>query len=261
MNPLRSVISILPKKNKRPQTVRRIADDERIYAIGDIHGRFDLMLQLLDKIEDDDISRPLLPRTLIFLGDLIDRGPDSAKIIEHLITLRKNRPNTRFLMGNHEEIMLLALEGKREALKLFSRIGGDETMLSYGVSEADIMASDYDEYGELLRSCVPAHHREFIESFEDMVVSGDYAFVHAGISPSCPLEEQKPSDLRWIRGQFLNHRGPFEKVIVHGHTISEDIDRTPHRIGIDTGAFASGKLTAIGLEGEESWFLQAIAEA
>ncbi|MBW4329682.1 serine/threonine protein phosphatase [Stakelama sp. CBK3Z-3] len=253
-------MNILPKMPRKPVGAHSIAPEERIYAIGDIHGRFDLLEELLAKIDADHASRGDMRRTLIFLGDLMDRGPDSAKVIDRLIALHREQPDTRFLMGNHEEIMLLALEGKREALKLFSRIGGDETLASYGVSHAEIFHADYDEYGALLQSAVPAEHQSFLEKFEDMVISGDYAFVHAGISPSRAIDDQRPSDLRWIRGQFLTHRGAFEKMVVHGHTISEDIDRTANRIGIDTGAYASGKLTAIGLEAEESWFLQAVSE-
>jgi serine/threonine protein phosphatase 1 len=227
----------------------------RIYAIGDIHGcRFELD-QLLEMIDADDAARGAAKTTLIFLGDLVDRGPDSAGVIARLMQLAQERPRVRFLKGNHEELFLHALEGAKDALRMFCRVGGKETVLSYGVDSAEYDSLDYPQLAERLAALVPADHRAFLDEFEDMIISGDYAFVHAGVRPDIPLDEQKPSDLRWIRDSFLEHRGAHPKMIVHGHTITADVDRRPNRIGVDTGAYASGKLTALGIQERETWIL------
>lgn len=229
---------------------------QRVYAIGDIHGRLDLLDALLAMVDADNRARAPTRVTFIFLGDLIDRGPDSAAVVDRLIELKRTASDTRFLLGNHEEVMLLALEGDREAMKLFERIGGRETMLSYGLPPAMLDQADFDDLAELLRRCVPREHVEFLSAFEDYIVLGDYAFVHAGVRPGTPVDAQKPSDLRWIRREFLRHRGTLDKVVVHGHTIAEEVECRPHRIGIDTGAYYTGRLTALGLEGDQHWMIQ-----
>jgi serine/threonine protein phosphatase 1 len=232
------------------------APGERLYAIGDVHGCRDELERLLTLIDADDASRTASNTSLIFLGDLVDRGPDSAGVVERLIELARERPRTRFIKGNHEEVFLLALGGDREALRLFCRVGGRETLMSYGFSREDYDALGYDELAERLPDLVPAAHRDFLDAGEDIIVSGDYAFVHAGIRPDVALEEQAPADLRWIRGTFLDYRRPHPKMIVHGHTITEEVERRPNRIGIDTGAYASGRLSALAIEGTTSWTLQ-----
>jgi serine/threonine protein phosphatase 1 len=147
-----------------------------------------------------------------------------------------------------------------KALAFFTRIGGRETILSYGISEDAYLRADYPELLELFRASVPDRHVDFLRAFEDLIVIGDYAFVHAGVNPEHPLESQKTSDLRWIRESFLRARGPFGKTIVHGNSIAEDAEVLAHRIGIDTGAYASGRLTALCLEGESHWLLQTSPE-
>ena len=228
----------------------------RIYAIGDIHGRIDLLDELLARIEADDAARPPAETTLIFLGDLIDRGPASAAVVERLLTLVERRPETRFLLGNHEEVFIEALTGDEGVVRTFCRIGGRETVLSYGVVAAEYETLDYAAVGERLRALVPAAHRAFLAAFEDLIVIGDYAFVHAGVRPGMPLDQQSTEDLRWIRSPFLSYRGKLDKVVVHGHTISAEVEMLPHRIGIDTGAYASGRLSALGLEAADRWVLQ-----
>lgn len=228
----------------------------RIYAVGDIHGCRAELERLLALVDADDAVRGPAARTmLIFLGDVVDRGPDSAGVIDLLLRLSRERSDVRFLKGNHEEVFLQSLDGDIDALRLFCRVGGRETILSYDIDEPEYQNLDFHELSERLPSLVPAAHRDFLNGFEDMVISGDYAFVHAGIRPDVPLEEQRPSDLRWIRGSFISHRGPHPKFIVHGHTISEEVDRQPNRIGIDTGAFRTGRLTALGIEGADNWVL------
>lgn len=230
-------------------------DGRRVYAIGDVHGCLRELDDLLAAIDADDAARGEADTSLVFLGDLVDRGPDSAGVIERALAWSHTGANTHFLMGNHEEIFLKALDGDEKALRLFCRIGGRETILSYGIDADEYERLDYVELAERLSTLVPAAHRDFLAGFEDMVVMGDYAFVHAGIRPDVPLEEQRTSDLRWIRDTFLDHRKPHPKMIVHGHTIAADVDRRANRIGVDTGAYSSGRLSAVGIEGHEMWVL------
>jgi serine/threonine protein phosphatase 1 len=233
----------------------QLSAGQRVYAIGDIHGRRDLLDALLEVIRADDANRGAAQSRIIFLGDLIDRGPDSAQVVDRTIEIAEGPWNCQFLLGNHEEIFLKALAGDMKALALFNRIGGRETILSYGVSEEAYRNADYPELHALMIQSVPAAHIAFLESFEDLIVLGDYAFVHAGVRPGYALADQRASDLRWIRREFLDYTSGFEKIIVHGHTITEDVELRPNRIGLDTGAYASGKLTAMGFEGAERWVL------
>jgi serine/threonine protein phosphatase 1 len=231
------------------------APGSRIYAIGDIHGCRAELDRLLAMIDADDAARGAAETELIFLGDLVDRGPDSAGVVARLIELAQERPRVRFLKGNHEELFLHALGGSKDALRMFCRVGGKETVLSYGIDRAEYDSLDYPQLAERMAALVPPEHRAFLDGFEDMIVSGDYAFVHAGIRPEVPLDEQKPSDLRWIRESFLDYRGTYPKMIVHGHTITPEVDRRANRIGVDTGAYASGRLTALGIEDHQTWIL------
>lgn len=247
----------LRKKLIQSRIKASVPDGVRVYAIGDIHGRVDLLNQLLDQMMEDDAGRAAVDQHLIFLGDLIDRGPDSAAVIERAIAVREAMPTTRFLMGNHEEVFLKALNGDEKAMRLFCRIGGRETILSYGMCEAEYSRLDYPELVEAMARMVPTAHQRFVESFEDMVIVGDYAFVHAGIRPQVALADQQQSDLRWIRDLFLNFSAPHDRIIVHGHTISEAIDERSNRIGIDTGAYLTGRLSAMGFEGTARWPLEA----
>jgi serine/threonine protein phosphatase 1 len=241
----------------RPLDTARVPDGMRVYAIGDIHGRNDLLQALLAQIEADDAKRGSADTQIVFLGDLVDRGPDSAGVIDTAIALSAQGRKVRYLMGNHEEVFLKSCRDRdAKTLRFFLKIGGDATLQSYPITRAEYMSLDLEELAERLQTLVPEEHLSFLESFEDMVVIGDYAFVHAGIRPGVPLDQQRKSDLRWIREEFVGQRGDLEKVIVYGHTIYDEIDERGSRIGIDTGAYDSGKLTAIGLEGGERWYLQ-----
>jgi serine/threonine protein phosphatase 1 len=248
---MRSLFNLVSRGQPREFAV---PDGLRVYAIGDIHGRLDLLDRLLGMIDEDDAARGPARSELIFLGDLVDRGPDSVGVVERLMALRETRP-VRYLMGNHEEVFLRAVGGDLRALRFLIRIGGRETLLSYGISEEEYREVDFDGLMTLLQQKVPPAHVAFLSAFETWIEVGDYLFVHAGLRPGVAVEEQKTSDLCWIREDFLSHRDSFGKMVVHGHSITEDIDERPNRIGIDTGAFASGRLTAIGLEGDERWFL------
>jgi serine/threonine protein phosphatase 1 len=176
-------------------------------------------------------------------------------VVERLIAFAEGPFETRFLMGNHEEVFLRALSGDLKALRFLIRIGGRETILSYGFDDAEYRALDFESLLERLRARVPDRHVEFLSGFERWIEAGDYLFVHAGIRPGVALEAQSGADLRWIRDDFLRNRDDFGRIVVHGHSITEDVDIRSNRIGIDTGAYASGRLTAIGLEGAERWFL------
>jgi serine/threonine protein phosphatase 1 len=248
---MRSLFNFAARSRRPPCAV---PEGVRLYAVGDIHGRRDLLDRLLAAIDEDDAARGPARTELIFLGDLVDRGPDSAGVVARLMALAETRP-VRFLMGNHEEVFLRAVEGDQRALRFLVRIGGRETLLSYGISEEEYRTVDYDGLLDLLRARVPPAHIAFLSAFEPWIEVGDYLFVHAGLKPGIALAEQKRSDLCWIREEFLNHRDSFGRMVVHGHSITEEIDERPNRIGIDTGAFASGRLTAIGLEGEQRWYL------
>lgn len=249
------VLKLLRRAIETAPPPARVPDGLRVYAIGDIHGRLDLLDQLLFRIEADDRARGAAKSQLIFLGDLVDRGPDSAGVVQRALELRQGGRPARFLMGNHEEVFLKALRGSLEALRFFVKIGGRATILSYGFTDQEYDALDYDDLLQALIERVPTPHVDFLTSFEDRIAIGDYLFVHAGIRPRIPVEEQTGGDLRWIRGEFLDYRGSHGAMVVHGHTICEDVEERPNRIGIDTGAFASGRLTALGLEGGERWYL------
>ncbi len=230
----------------------------RVYAIGDIHGRLDLLDEALARIEADNEGRSRAPAQVIivFLGDLIDRGPSSAQVIERARTYRRPGFRTVFISGNHEEVLLRLLRGQSQFLKDWLKFGGAECARSYGISSTALKRTDPDRAVEVLREKIPKADQEFLEGFVDTFRIGSYLFVHAGVRPGVPLPEQKQSDLRWIRQPFLDHEDDHGFVVVHGHTIANRVDVRRNRIGLDTGAYRTGVLTAMGLEGGERWFLQ-----
>ncbi|WP_137681021.1 metallophosphoesterase family protein [Aurantiacibacter suaedae] len=229
---------------------------QRVYAIGDVHGRLDLLEALAEAIESDDEARSPAQTSVILLGDLIDRGPDSAGVVAFARAWQQHR-EVRILAGNHEEMFLRSF-ADAEVLRPFLRHGGRETLFSYGVDPKAYSAATVEEVQAMMASAVGKEERAYIAGFEDMIVLGDYVFVHAGIDPSEPLEAQADADLRWIREPFLSHDKPLGFVVVHGHTIADEVQVRPHRIGIDTGAYASGRLTALALEGDERRFIETV---
>lgn len=236
-----------------PIPAPRIPDGSRVYAIGDVHGRLDLLDEMMTLIDREEAALGPTKTQIVFLGDLVDRGPYSAGVVERAMEITETRPTTRFVLGNHEEVMLQCLAGDERAMKLFRRIGGRETMINYGVPEFAIEALGDAELIERFDAVVPDHHRDFLATFEDMVVIGDYAFVHAGVRPGIAIEEQVPGDLRWIREPFISHADDLGKVVVHGHTITSSVDIRRNRIGVDTGAYWTGRLSALAIEGERRW--------
>lgn len=229
---------------------------QRVYAIGDIHGRSDCVDALIGAIDADSAARGAADVSLIFIGDLIDRGPDSRGVVDRVRSLMRERPGTRLLMGNHEEILLRAALGDRQVLGLFNRVGGRDTLLSYGVDPDSYDNADLETLAGLILSAVPEADRDFLADGEAHVSIGGYTFVHAGLRPGVPLGDQKASDLRWIREPFLGFGGDHGTVVVHGHTITDEPELRANRIGIDTGAFDSGRLSAVGLEGFDRWIVQ-----
>jgi serine/threonine protein phosphatase 1 len=240
------------------EVTTRIPEGQRVYAIGDIHGRCDLLCQMIARIEADERGRPLADTTVVLLGDLVDRGPDSAGVIATAREWAKRR-RVRMLAGNHEEMFLGSFE-REETLRHFLRHGGRETLLSYPISAEAYTRATLDELQAMMRAAVPAEDVAFMEAMEDRIQIGDYVFVHAGVRPGIPLDEQKVSDLRWIRAEFLEASEARDFAVVHGHTIIETPHISPLRIGLDTGAFASGQLTAIGLEGSARWLISVQGE-
>lgn len=232
-----------------------IPEGERVYAVGDIHGRLDLFAEMIRAIEIDDEARAPARTTVILLGDLVDRGPDSAGVIAAARDWQRRR-NVRIVAGNHEEMMLLAFESE-DVLRAFLRHGGRETLLSYPIDPEAYSAADFPGVQELMRAAIPAADVEFIANFEGAIQIGDYLFVHAGIAPGVPLEVQRENDLRWIREPFLSYPGDHGCMVVHGHTITEEAQIRPNRIGIDTGAFSSGRLTALVLDGTDRFLIEA----
>ena len=228
----------------------------RVYAVGDIHGRDDLLAELLARIEDDLAGRPARTSLLVFLGDLIDRGPDSRGVIERLRTLRLPATRTVFLAGNHEEALLRILDGDSRFADDWLRFGGRQCLDSYGIDGAAVAALSPRDAGRAIRRAIPADHGAFLRSFGDTLSIGGYLFVHAGIRPGIPLARQSQADLRWIRGAFLDDDRDHGVVVVHGHTISDGVIETSNRIGIDTGAYRSGILTALVLERDQRRYIQ-----
>jgi serine/threonine protein phosphatase 1 len=250
MNMLRSLFS-RPMRRPRRFTVPA---GRRVYAIGDIHGRSDLLDRLLAHIAADRATAPRQREHIIFLGDLIDRGPDSRGVIDRLLALRETLPNPVFIAGNHEEMLLRILDGGTEHLADWIRFGGHECLESYGVDPRALIDAP-EAAPATLHEAIPAAHIAFLRAMADSARIGDYLFVHAGIVPGVPIERQLPSDTRWIREPFLRSTADHGVMVVHGHTISADVDERRNRIGIDTGAYASGVLTALCIEGGERRFL------
>ena len=250
---LKSLFGGDPESRRRPEG--DVPPGERVYAIGDVHGRLDLLVHLLDLIDRDDASRGPARTRIVLLGDLVDRGPQSKQVLDHLLARDWRGREVTFLRGNHEEVFLLTLAGNLEATRFWLKIGGAETMASYGVPQALIESGDAVGLADDFIARVPDSHIGFLHRMTDTLVVGGYCFVHAGIKPGVPLDRQKPEDLRWIRDRFLDYEGSHGLVVVHGHSISPAVEEFHNRIGIDTGAYETGILTAIGIEAEHRWFL------
>ena len=232
----------------------RVPEGARIYAVGDVHGRADLLAALLARIDDDLKAHPIAQPIQVLLGDYIDRGPHSRQVIDLLIT-RQREHDALFLRGNHEVYALQALANPA-VLSEWKRMGGFDTLLSYGVNPSSRTDTKADRDTVIaFRQVLPESHRRFFESLTLSFTCGDFFFAHAGVRPGIPLPQQYQQDLLWIRDDFLFYEEDFGKIIVHGHTPVSEPDIRPNRINIDTGAYATGRLTCLVLEGDQMSFL------
>lgn len=229
----------------------------RAYAIGDVHGCLDQLETLLAAIEADDLSRPPAKTFIVLLGDLVDRGPDSRGVLDLLSNYSPSWARPVFLMGNHEEFFLNVLDGDIDMVGNWLTYGGRECANSYGITDGWMLNASSQAIAQEMFRCVPRAHADFVRGFGDSFRFGDYLFVHAGIRPGVAVEDQSPRDMHWIREAFLEDRTDHGLIVVHGHTIVPEPEERPNRIGIDTGAYAGGQLTALGVDGTERWFLAA----
>jgi serine/threonine protein phosphatase 1 len=234
------------QKNAKPRVPRGI----RVYAIGDIHGRIDLLGEAFDRIDSSLDAYPIKHALHIFLGDYIDRGPNSREVIDAVLA-RKRRHAVVSLKGNHESYAIQILSDP-SILSEWSQSGGVNTLLSYGVkpSTRDDPQQDKD-VATAFSQALPESHRNFIQSLALSFTCGDYFFTHAGVRPGVPLNEQREQDLLWIREDFLLHEEDFGKIVVHGHTPAAEPDIRHNRINIDTGAYATGRLTCLVLQDDK----------
>lgn len=241
-----------PQRNiRRPQVPHGV----RVYAIGDIHGRADLLEQMFKRIDADFAQAPVPHRIEVFLGDYVDRGPASRQVLDLLIgrgarhLIERGRTHqTIFLKGNHEAL-LVDFIAHPSTLGDWQRLGGLETLMSYGLA-AFINKRIHAELATAFDKALPPSHRRFLDDLKPSFVCGDYFFVHAGVRPGVALEKQRAEDLLWIRQEFLFCEEAFGKIIVHGHTPVMQPDIRPNRINIDTGAYATGRLSCLVLEAD-----------
>jgi serine/threonine protein phosphatase 1 len=233
-----------------PQVMRVAAalpPGTRIYAIGDIHGRADLLRTLLGKVDADRESSPVERTIAVFLGDYIDRGPSSKDVLDVMLDYRANFESV-FLMGNHEKFALDFLQN-HSVLEAWRSCGGLETLLSYGLRPSfSSSAGESLRLSRELAESMPSEHLGFLKSLQLYFQSGEFLFVHAGVRTRVKLKDQDEKDLLWIRDEFLEYQKPFERFVVHGHTPVRTPDLQTNRLNIDTGAFATGRLTCAAIE-------------
>lgn len=233
------------------------ARGERVYAIGDVHGRLDLLRRLLRAIEADASRDADGGRTrIVILGDLVDRGPHSRQVLELLRFLERRDPERLVVLpGNHEDMLLASTAGDAEAQRVWLKTGGDATLRSYRLDPAEFTGLSPAERGRVLRRTVGTDMIGWLEARPLAHQSGDYFFCHAGVRPGVPLNKQRREDLLWIRREFLGSDRSHGAVIVHGHSVTDEAQVAHNRINVDTGAHRSGELTAVGLQGPCRWFL------
>jgi serine/threonine protein phosphatase 1 len=230
------------------------ASGHRVYAIGDVHGRLDLLDRLLGEIERDAKEREPAKISVVLLGDMIDRGPDSRGVL-HRAMAGLEWATLYGLRGNHEQMLLAVLDGDRSVAVPWLEHGGRETLASWGVDASQLSTADADEIVEVARGALSALDKAALRHLPYRLRSGDYMFVHAGIRPGVALGQQRTDDLLWIREPFLSSRRDHGAVIIHGHSVSPEIEEHANRIGIDTGAYQTGRLTALVLEGATRRYL------
>ncbi|MEH2512891.1 serine/threonine protein phosphatase 1 [Nitrobacteraceae bacterium AZCC 1564] len=221
--------------------------DTRIYAVGDIHGRADLLNEITERIDDDLRRRPVRYVQEVYLGDYIDRGPDSKGVIDQL-AVRMVRQHAICLRGNHETFLETFFYDPA-VIDHWIQLGALHTLASYGIFYSQFKASPYDLQQSLLHA-FPRTHQLFLRCLRNSFTCGDFLFVHAGIKPGISIEHQQTEDLFWIRDEFLNSTLDHGKIVVHGHTPVDHAEIFQNRINIDTGAWRTGVLTCIAIEGD-----------
>lgn len=229
----------------------------RVYAIGDIHGEIDLLRDLLSRVATDNCDRGPALTTLIFLGDFIDRGVGSALLLRMLTGIHD--PNVIVLKGNHEATLVEVYRGDQDAMQFWLKFGGEATLAGLGINASSLASASIDVAMHMLTTSLQSHVVDWLANLPHSWSLGDYYFVHAGIRPGVRLSRQDQDDLLWIRRPFLTSKRRHEKIIIHGHTVEPGMPQLGgNRIGIDTGAHEHGCLTALGLENDSQWVIQAI---
>jgi serine/threonine protein phosphatase 1 len=231
----------------------------RIYAFGDIHGRLDLLERLLFRVDNDIAQRPAIRPIFVFLGDYIDRGPSSRETIEFLLA-RRELNECVFLKGNHEQIAVNCLNNPR-VFNQWLRLGGIETLASYGLRLGRLTSrTKVAELQAAFHRALPRAHLDFFRDQQTSFACGDFYFAHAGVKPHVELSRQTENDLLWIRDEFLASTEDFGKIVVHGHTPAHTVEIRPNRINIDTGAYATGRLTCLVIDGSSLAFIDTLTE-
>lgn len=228
----------------------KVPEGARVYVIGDIHGRLDLLKGLRERIVMDSGDFTGERKVVVYLGDYVDRGPGSKEVIDLLADEPLAGFESVHLKGNHEKLLLDFLDDA-SVWPLWAYNGAGATLMSYGVGSTAGAEGLVAEF----RASIPPRHLEFLRALALSHTEGDYFFVHAGVRPGVALEDQDEADMIWIRDPFLYSDADHGKIVVHGHSIARQPEIEANRIGIDTGAYATGKLTCLVLEGEGRAFL------
>lgn len=247
---LRKVLHVFSK-----WSAARTADGVRIYAVGDIHGCSALLRHLLVLIDEHLTAFPCRRPVLVFLGDYVDRGPGSREAIDQLISLQRQKEAV-FLQGNHESYLLAFLK-QPAILSKWIQFGGLDTLRSYGLNPGNHLDPDEQKFlaADLRHVLDETGHLQFMNLLRTAFVCEDFFFVHAGVRPGIPLDQQNEEDLLWIREDFLRYGGDFGKIVVHGHSPVQQPEVRSNRINIDTGAYATGRLTCLVIERDRMAFI------
>jgi serine/threonine protein phosphatase 1 len=246
-------LGLFERLRRRSFDPPQVPPDTRVYAVGDIHGCLAELNALLELIADDVRDYPG-NALLLFLGDYVDRGPDSAGVLQRLLTRPLPIAQQIFLAGNHEAVMLECWETGRR-LRWWITYGGASTLMSYGLDRSDLELPD-DKLVQRMQECIPQRDIRFLQTLRPSLRLGNYFFAHAGVRPGVPLDNQSEDDLFWIREGFIDDECDHGAVVVHGHSIVDDPEVKPNRIGVDTGCYRTGSLTALVLEATEQRFLR-----
>lgn len=251
------MLGSLFRSRQAPESAYTVPEDTRVYVVGDIHGRVDLLRRMNDLVAADSEAAGVARKVLVYLGDYVDRGDSSRQVVDLILDQRMPEFEFVHLTGNHEDTMLAFLDDASYGQNWFLN-GGDATIYSYGVRDTREGSADerFERMQRELLENLPQNHVDFLKSLQLWHVEGDYLFVHAGIRPGRPPERQDRGDILWIRDEFLGSDADHGKCVVHGHTITQEVDYRPNRIGIDTGAYYTGKLSCLVLEGRDRRLLQ-----